>query len=127
MTLLLDTHALIWWMEASSRLSRRAATALANPQNRVLVSAAVAWELAIKVSSGKLRPPVPLLELAAVAAQQRFVELPITLDHAVAAGLLPLHHRDPFDRLLVAQAQSLKIPLVSPDPLFDRCEVTRLW
>ena len=127
MTLLLDTHALIWWMEAAARLSRRAATALANPQNRILVSAAVAWELAIKVSSGKLRPPVPMLELGAVVSQQRFVELAITLEHAVAAGLLPLHHRDPFDRLLVAQAQSLKIPIVSADPLFDRYEVTRLW
>lgn len=114
-------------MEAAARLSRRAAMALANRQNRILVSAAVAWELAIKVSSGKLRPPVPIRELGAVISQQRFVELAITVEHAVTAGLLPLHHRDPFDRLLVAQAKSLDVPIVSADPLFDRYEVTRLW
>lgn len=127
MTLLLDTHTLIWWMEAAARLSRRASTTLANRQNRILISAAVAWELAIKTNLEKIRPPVRLSEFAEVIAQQGFVELPITVDHAVAAGLLPLHHRDPFDRLLIAQAQSLKIPILSADPLFDRYEVTRIW
>lgn len=114
-------------MEAAARLSRRASTVLANRKNRILISAAVAWELAIKVNLGKIRPPVPMPEFAGVVAQQGFVELPITLDHAVTAGLLPLHHRDPFDRLLIAQAHSLRVPIVSADPLFDHYNVSRVW
>jgi PIN domain nuclease of toxin-antitoxin system len=114
-------------MESSARLSRRARTILANADNRILLSAAVAWELAIKVNLGKIRAPLPGGELAQVVERQRFVELAITIAHAVAAGLLPLHHRDPFDRLLVAQAQSLRVPILSADVSFDRYQVERVW
>jgi PIN domain nuclease of toxin-antitoxin system len=124
---LLDTHVLIWWLEDARRLSRRAATILANLENTVLVSAVVGWEIAIKVSAGKMQPRSLIQDLDRILQQQSFSELPITLDAAVRAGLLPLHHRDPFDRLLVAQAQSLSVPIVSADRVLDQYEVKRLW
>jgi PIN domain nuclease of toxin-antitoxin system len=124
---LLDTHVLVWWLEDASRLSRRAATILANRDNGILVSAVVGWEIAIKVSAGKMEPRSIIEGLDRVLEQQSFSELPITLDTAVRAGLLPLHHRDPFDRLLVAQAQSLSVSILSADPVLDRYDVKRLW
>ena len=127
MTVLVDTHALIWWLEAGKRLSRSAAAILANRESRILVSAAVAWELAIKVNLGKIQSPVSMRDFSSVVQQQRFVELAISVDHAVEAGLLPRHHGDPFDRVLIAQARALAIPIVSGDALFDRYGVERLW
>ncbi|MGA8763099.1 MAG: type II toxin-antitoxin system VapC family toxin [Candidatus Sulfotelmatobacter sp.] len=127
MKVLLDTHALVWWLEDAGRLSKRATTILANRDNDILVSAVVGWEIAIKVSAGKMEPQFIIQELDRVLEQQSFTELPITLDMAVRAGLLPLHHRDPFDRLLVAQAQLLGAPIVSSDRIIDRYDVRRLW
>lgn len=127
MKVLLDTHVVVWWMEDASRLSRRAHTILANRDNSILISAAVGWELAIKVNLGKLKPPSILDGLDRLLAREAFSELPITLETAVRAGLLPPHHRDPFDRILVAQAQSLKIPILSADAILDRYDVKRLW
>lgn len=127
MKLLLDTHALIWWLDDARRLSRRAETILANSDNDVLISAAVGWEIAIKSKAGKMRPRSLIQRMSRLIDQQKFTELPITLDTAVRAGLLPLHHRDPFDRLLVAQAQSLSIAILSADAVLDRYDVKRLW
>ena len=127
MKLLLDTHVLVWWLEDPRRLSRRAATILANRNNDILVSAAVGWEIAIKVGAGKMKPRSILQDLDRVLAEEAFSELPITLDAAVRAGLLPLHHRDPFDRLLVAQAQSLNVPILSADGVLDLYDIKRLW
>ena len=127
MKLLLDTHVLVWWLEDPRRLSRRAATILANRNNDILVSAAVGWEIAIKVGVGKMKPRSILQDLDRVLAEEAFSELPITLDAAVRAGLLPLHHRDPFDRLLVAQAQSLNVPILSADGVLDLYDIKRLW
>jgi PIN domain nuclease of toxin-antitoxin system len=127
MKVLLDTHALVWWLEDAGRLSRRAATILANLDNSIRVSAVVGWEIAIKVSAGKMQPRSIIQRLDRVLAQQSFSELPITLAAAVRAGLLPTHHRDPFDRLLVAQAQSLNLPILSADRILDQYEVKRLW
>jgi PIN domain nuclease of toxin-antitoxin system len=124
---LLDTHVLVWWLEDANRLSRRAATILANCDNGILVSAVVGWEIAIKVRAGKIEPPSIIQGLDRVLERQSFSELPITLDMAVRAGLLPLHHRDPFDRLLVAQAQLLSVPILSADAVLDRYDVKRLW
>jgi PIN domain nuclease of toxin-antitoxin system len=124
---LLDTHVVVWWLEAASRLSRRSATILANRENSILISAAVGWELAIKVNLGKLRPSSILDGLDRILQQEAFAELPITLDMAVRAGLLPPHHRDPFDRMLVAQARALDIPILSADAILDRYGVKRLW
>jgi len=127
MQALLDTHALYWWLTDPPRLSKRALSLIANGQNTVLLSAAVGWELAIKVSLGKLNALPLVLDLSRHVAEEGFVELPASLDHAVRAGLLPLHHRDPFDRMLVAQAQALGIPIVSADPLLDQYGVKRIW
>jgi PIN domain nuclease of toxin-antitoxin system len=127
MTILLDTHILIWSMIEPERLSRRARMAIENPENRVLVSAAVAWELAIKLKAGKLSPASIVEKLGRLLEQAAFLELPITIEHATCAGCLALHHRDPFDRLLVAQALSLRIPIVSADAILDKYGVERLW
>jgi PIN domain nuclease of toxin-antitoxin system len=124
---LLDTHVLIWWLEDADRLSARAASILANRQNAILISAAVGWELAIKVNLGKFKPSSILKGLERAIEQEAFSELPITLQAAVRAGLLPTYHRDPFDRILVAQAQSLSIPILSADATLDRYDVKRLW
>lgn len=114
-------------MEDAGRLSKRAATILANRENSILVSAVVGWEIAIKVSAGKIEPRSIIQGLNRVLEQQSFSEFPITLETAVRAGLLPLHHRDPFDRLLVAQAQSLRVSILSADAVLDRYDVQRLW
>jgi PIN domain nuclease of toxin-antitoxin system len=127
MEILIDTHALVWWMLSSSRLSKRAAEVLASSSNRIVVSAVVAWELAIKVNAGKIQPPTLISGLEGAMTQQSFAELPIRLEHAVRAGLLPLHHRDPFDRLLVAQAQALNLPILSADRGLDDYDVRRVW
>jgi PIN domain nuclease of toxin-antitoxin system len=127
MNILLDTHALFWWFSDATRLSRRAASVIANPNNTVLVSAATAWELAIKVNLEKIDALGLVVELGRYAKQEGFEELPITVDHAARAGLLPSHHRDPFDRLLVAQAQTLHVPILSADRVLDRYDINRLW
>jgi PIN domain nuclease of toxin-antitoxin system len=127
MQILIDTHTLVWWMVDSSRLSRRASEILSDPSNSILVSAVVAWELAMKVNAGKIHPPTLISLLEGALAQQVFAELPISLEHAVRAGLLPLHHRDPFDRLLVAQAQAMGAPVLSADRALDAYDVRRVW
>ena len=114
-------------MEADERLPRSAVAAIASPENQVLISAAVAWEIAIKVNLGKIKPPASIHDPSKVVADQGFVELAITLDHAVRAGSLPQHHRDPFDRMLIAQALAEDVPIVSNDPRFDEYGVRRLW
>jgi PIN domain nuclease of toxin-antitoxin system len=125
--ILLDTHALYWWFGDSSRLSKPALSILSDSRNVVLISAATAWEMAIKVNLGKLNALDLVLELSKNLAEEGFEQAPIGCDTAVRAGLLPLHHRDPFDRLLVAQAQELNVPILSSDPLLDRYDVKRLW
>jgi PIN domain nuclease of toxin-antitoxin system len=124
---LLDTHVLIWWMEDAGRLSKQAAKTIRNPENQILISAVIGWELAIKVRIGKMKPRSILDGLDRVLDRESFSELPITLDMAVRAGLLPLHHRDPFDRLLVAQGQLLDVAILSADAVFDLYDVKRLW
>jgi len=111
MKLLLDTHVLLWWLEGSVRLSRQARQTIAGSEE-VWVSAASAWELGIKSALGKLRTPDDL-EFQVKAS--RFRELPVTLAHAVAAGKLPRHHNDPFDRMLVAQAALESLTLLTVD------------
>ena len=125
--LLLDTHVLVWWMHDPSRLSKRVVAAIREPDNEILVSAAVAWELAIKVKIEKITPASLIDELSLGLQQQSFTELEISVAQAVAAGLLPLHHRDPFDRLLVAQSLSLGVSILSADRVLDLYQVNRVW
>jgi PIN domain nuclease of toxin-antitoxin system len=127
MRLLLDTHVLIWWFNEPSRLSQKAYSLLRGSGNSIFVSAAAAWELAIKVNSGKVDALSLISDLASHVAEEGFAELPISMQQAVRAGLLPRHHRDPFDRVLVAQAQDLGIPVLSADRVLDRYDVKRIW
>ncbi len=112
MNLLLDTHVLLWWLDDNPGLSRRARTVIADGSNLVFVSAAVIWEIQIKRALGKLKIPVNFLK---VLDQQGFERLDITVEHAYAVGKLPLYHRDPFDRILVAQAKVEGMTIVTRD------------
>jgi PIN domain nuclease of toxin-antitoxin system len=126
--LLLDTHALLWVLEGNPRLSQRAAEALAAPEVEKLVSAASAFEICLKYKLGKLPGSAPLAEaFEEVIAATDCTSLPISMAHAEAAGKLDLSHKDPFDRLLIAQAQIEQVPLVSNEKLFDNFGVQRLW
>jgi PIN domain nuclease of toxin-antitoxin system len=127
MEILLDTHAVVWWFEGSSDLSKRASSIIAGPGNLILISAVVGWELAIKVNLGKFTTPALVQELHRIVEGEGFAELPISLEHGIRAGLLPLHHRDPFDRVLVAQAQALGTPILSADRALDAYDVRRIW
>lgn len=126
MRLLLDTHALIWWVEDSPRLSEAARAAIAG--NEVLVSAASAWEVTTKFRLGKLPSAERMARaFAAEVAAEGFLPLPVTLDHAALAGTLDFAHKDPFDRLLIAQARIERLPLVSNETPFDGFGVERIW
>ena len=128
MRLLLDTHALLWWLTDDSRLSRAAYRAIEDAANDVLVSATSAWEIAIKYQSGKLPEAAPVTnDLASVLLLEGFEPLPITVDDGLRAGALPDHHRDPFDRMLIAQAISHNLTLISNETIFDTYGVRRLW
>lgn len=125
---LLDTHAFLWWALDDHRLSARARDAIAAPENEVLVSAAAAWELAIKASLGRLELAVDLRDFVADEMRRSsFLPLPVDLRHALAVRDLPAHHRDPFDRLLIAQAIHEDLVLISADPLVARYPVQILW
>lgn len=128
MRFLLDTHTLIWWILDFDALSKGARHAISEIGNEIHVSAATTWEIATKFRLGKLPQAEPfvnrfdesLLELG-------FLDLPITIDHAQRAGLLPGNHKDPFDRLLIAQAQAENLVLISNERLFDDYGIRRLW
>ncbi len=127
MTGLLDTHGLIWWLTNDGRLSVRVLAFIRDPATRVLVSAATAWEVAIKVAKGRLSVPVEPSRLLEAVIAERMVPLAIAFDHAVAAASLPRIHADPFDRLIVAQAQALAIPIITADPHIARYGVETIW
>jgi PIN domain nuclease of toxin-antitoxin system len=122
--LLIDTHTFIWWMDASSALSAVARAAIADPVNEVLISIASVWELTIKVSSGKLNFPA---DLETVIRGEAFTVLAISFAHVRQNGALPLLHKDPFDRMLVAQAMVEAVPLVTADRQLSRYSVPILW
>jgi PIN domain nuclease of toxin-antitoxin system len=122
--LLLDTHILLWWLSDQERLSERAAKAIADGKSNVVVSVATLWELSIKQSTGRLRIQGELREHLAM---QAFSELSVCSNHAYAVRDLPPHHRDPFDRLLVAQAQCEGLTLVTADRQLAAYDVTILW
>ncbi len=128
MRLLLDTHAFIWWFEGSRRLPVPAREAIADDNNDVFVSAASAWEIATKHRLGKLAGvDVLARSIPEYIADQRFESLPVTVEDGVRAGALPGPHRDPFDRMLAAQAMGRDLVIVSTEALFDRYGVQRLW
>jgi PIN domain nuclease of toxin-antitoxin system len=128
MRLLLDTHALLWWMAGDDVLSAPARAAIADSANAVFVSAASAWEIATKSRLGKL-PGVTafIADIEQHLARQAFTDLPISLRHGRVAGTLPGPHRDPFDRMLIAQALLEDLVLISDERPFDDYGVNRLW
>ena len=128
MRTLLDTHAFLWWIADSGRLSEIARRAIANDANTIFVSAASAWEITTKHRIGKLaQSGAVALDVTGSIAGQGFEELAITVDDAARAGQLPGPHRDPFDRMLIAQAQARDLAIVSVDQAFDGYGVRRLW
>jgi PIN domain nuclease of toxin-antitoxin system len=122
-TLLLDTHVLLWWLGEDDRLTPTMREAIADPGAAVAVSAASAWEMSIKAALGKLSVPD---DLVAELAHHGFESLPITVEDGLAAGALPRHHDDPFDRMLIAQATRRRLVLVTADRRFADYDVVTL-
>ena len=128
MRLLLDTHALLWWLDGDRRLPLKVRRAIADDSNSILVSAASAWEITTKARLGKLPRALDVAaDVAGCVAGQGFSALDITVLHAQRAGGLAGAHRDPFDRMLIAQAQLEDVALVSDDEVFDDYQVRRFW
>jgi len=128
MRVLLDTHVLLWWVDDASSLSRRARTTISDPGNECLLSLASCWEMAIKLSLGKLRLSGAIERfIPEQLAANGFHQLAIDFRHVAKVATLPFHHRDPFDRLLAAQAIAERCAIVSADPVFRKYGVTRIW
>ncbi len=127
MKVLLDTHVLLWWLEGGSQLSRRARNLIRNRVTVVFVSAASAWEIAIKSASGRLQAAQLVADFEKELQEEGFSELPIFSRHALRAGLLKSPHKDPFDRMLAAQAEAEDLPIISKDKSFDEFGVRRIW
>jgi PIN domain nuclease of toxin-antitoxin system len=128
MKLLLDAHTFLWFVWDDVQLTNSAKELITNPANQKFVSAAICWEIAIKMSIGKLdlgEPYRPFMHRE--IARNNFDILPMSVDHAAAVSVLPFHHRDPFDRMLIAQAMVEHVPIVSGDTAFDAYPITRLW
>lgn len=118
MRLLLDTHVLLWGLSDDRRLNRNAREIIVNPSNEIFVSAASIWEISIKAALGRIE--IELDDLDSAVADANFQELPIAFPHAAAAGRLPSVHRDPFDRMLIAQACVEELRIVTHDRVFER-------
>jgi PIN domain nuclease of toxin-antitoxin system len=127
MTYLLDTHTFLWILNTPEVLPARVQSIVEDHFATLLVSIATPWEMAIKVASGKLEAADILDDFEGAVARGRFTVLETTVRQVIRAGTLPPHHRDPFDRLLAAQALDLRIPIVSRDEIFDRYGVQRIW
>jgi PIN domain nuclease of toxin-antitoxin system len=125
---LLDTNALLWWLTDSEKLSKRARQVVSKPDHALYVSAATGWELATKVRIGKLEEARPLLQdLCARLAREYIDVLPIDMSAALLAGSMVHAHRDPFDRMIAAQATTEKMAVVSSDEIFDALVGRRIW
>lgn len=128
MRVLLDTHAFLWWVLEDRRLSPVARDLIADPDTDVLVSPVSAWEIAIKAGDGRLDLPEPVRTyVPSRMAANNFFELPVTVSHAIRVADLPVIHRDPFDRLLIVQAQAEAIAIVTSDPAITRYDVETIW
>ena len=128
MRLLIDTHALLWWLSDDPSLSDAARKAMAETSNVLLVSAASAWEIATKVRLGRLPGAEELAaDFQGFMYREGFTTLDITADHGIRAGLLPGPHKDPFDRMLISQAQAENVPVVTNERSFETYGVRRVW
>ncbi len=124
---LLDTHTLLWYLEADPQLSKKALEIIENLEIKSIISHVSLWEIAIKMSIGKLSIQMPFSELEPKLLIDGFHILPISSSHIIAYSELPLHHRDPFDRLLIAQAIQDHLPILGNDDAFDTYPVQRVW
>lgn len=128
MRLLLDTHALLWWYSDDPALPESCRTLITRPDSSIFVSAVSAWEIATKFRLGKLSSASELVQdFAGYLDREKFRTLPVSQEHGVRAGMLPGPHRDPFDRMLIAQAEMEKLFIVSNEKIFDRYGVRRVW
>lgn len=128
MKLLLDAHTFLWFVWDDAQLSNHAKALIVNATNQKFISPATYWEIAIKVSIGKLDLGEPYRAfMRREIAQNNFDILPVSVDRTAAVSSLPLHHRDPFDRMLIAQSMVEEVPIISGDTAFDAYPVTRLW
>jgi PIN domain nuclease of toxin-antitoxin system len=128
MRVLLDTHAFLWWVLNDPQLSARCRQIIADPANTIYISAAVAWEIAIKAQLGKLTlSDTPEVIITDQIQQNNFQVLPITLQHTLHTYTMPLHHRDPFDRILAAQSHIENLPIVTIDALISQYGVSTIW
>lgn len=128
MKLLLDTHTFIWWDSNPAKLSPQALAHCQDRQNALLLSVASVWEMQIKLQLDKLKLTLPLAELIESQQQRNSLEiLPVLLTHVLALQHLPAHHKDPFDRLLIAQANVEDVVIVSNDPMFPKYTDKVLW
>lgn len=128
MNFLIDTHCWLWWMSEPERLNATARRRIKNRRNAVFFSAASAWEIAIKAALGKLRLPEPAVDyVPSRVSGQGMVPLPINQRHALLLEAMPPHHRDPFDRMLIAQAQVENLPILTGDRHFLSYDVKVLW
>lgn len=128
MRLLLDTHTVIWWVDQDHLLSPSSYAAIADPINDLLLSTGTIWEIAIKVGLAKLSLSRPYRQwLSQAMADLGVAVLPVAVEYADVQAELPKHHRDPFDRLLIAQAIVENVPMVSNDTIFDQYGVARVW
>ncbi len=128
MTVLLDTHCWLWWIADPLRLSERCRQIIQDGSNVVLFSAASSWEIAIKYTIGKLRLPEPPEDFVPKRLiRDGLTSIPVEHAHALRTAHLPRHHNDPFDRLLVAQAQLEKVPIMSVDPALEPYDVEIIW
>jgi PIN domain nuclease of toxin-antitoxin system len=128
MRVLLDTHAFIWWVTNDSQLSDAARAYIADPDNDVFLSTASAWEIVIKVNIGKLiLPEPPESYIPSRLASNQLESLPIQMNHVLQVSALPNHHRDPFDRILIAQSQVEQMPILTADNLIAQYSVNVIW
>jgi PIN domain nuclease of toxin-antitoxin system len=119
MSYLIDTHILLWWLFDDPQLKDQDKAIIQNPGNQILVSSATAWEIATKYRIGKLPEAAPIVaDYHQILERAKFVELPIQATHALHAGNLPIEHRDPFDRMLMAQAELENLPIITYDSAF---------
>lgn len=125
---ILDTHALLWWLSDDLELPRTARRAIAETRNTIIVSAASAWEIATKVRLGKLPTAADLAsDFSSQIEREGFQLMAISVAHGIRAGLLPGPHKDPFDRILIAQSQAENIPIISNEAIFEAYGVRRVW
>ncbi len=128
MRALLDTHTFLWWNTDDPQLSSTVRTLIADGNNEIFLSAASAWEMAIKTARGRLSlPDAPEKFVAERLAAHQFQGLPIQISHALQGYSLPEFHRDPFDRLLIAQSQLERMPILTSDDIFARYQVEVIW